>query len=507
MNENIETQIAEESFSQESLSAVRFCQNCGTQLNTGHKFCHNCGKPTYVKMPISEKKHDCGHKNQRIVSIVKSSVVLALAIFILISSFLPLVKCKDDFADIGITDSKSTVKFNSIDAIKLFFGSFQKLDEADINALYIELLDETVEYASDWQNGEELDELSRIIKKYIFILVRSEDFRVTPGIVFTGILSILQIAVSVALLIFSALSLVSQLTGKVKDFSLLSFTLLGISALIAFTNVYSLKLSLGFSEAAFKMSGVQISTLVLTVLTLLAFIVLNVFLNKKRISVANTVKRALAASFAVVLLCSAFAPIVGTEAKTVFKNDTEERRATCTLDNSLFNYLVLNNEQVEELEEMKDEDIKATIKNTFNGFNSYTKREFTKGKANDVNQTFYSQILLYFGGYEFVGVFQLGAVALILTVLCALFTLWQNAFEPATGRKVHTAISLSVKILSVIAALTVLALAIVMSVLVTANAETLDILYKSKISFGPILMTVFAVAVLSTPRAKQIKDI
>ncbi len=506
MNELTEKQIIEESFSQERLSAVRFCQNCGEQLNTEQKFCHSCGKATSVKKSLSEEKRIRSHKKQKIISIVKSSVILAMAIIVLLSAFLPLVKCKDDFSDIGLTDYKITVKFNSIDAIKIFIASFDKLDESDTLELLEELLQEALEYANDWEDGEELDELSRLAKNAIFMLVRSEEFRVTPGIVFTGILSILQIAVSVALVIFSALSLAAQFTGKVKDFSLLSFILLGLSAIITFTNIYSLKSSFGLTDISFKTTGIQISALLFTVLTVLAFAGLNIFLNKK-ISVGNTIKRTLATSFAVVLLCSTFAPIVNTEIKALLKNNDEETRVTAALDSSLFSYLTVSEQQIENLENSKKSDIKNIAKTTFEGFSSYTKREFKKGEADAINKTMYSQLLLYFGGYEFFGVFQLGAVALILTVLCALFTIWQNMFEPATGKKIHTAVSLSIKILSVISAATILALAIVMSVIVSNNADVIGIIYKSKISFGPILMMIFSIAVLCTPSAKQIKEI
>lgn len=435
-------------------------------------------------------------KKPFVMSVIKSSLILALALFMLISAFAPIVKMDID----EIAGEDVSVGFGTIDGITMLISSAFQMEDDEVSEIRSELTKEMSEYFTDWENGEELGKFSEYTKKTLHLFLRSEDTPMPIGVIFVSVFSIAQIVLAVLLAVFAALSFASVFTDSVKPHFGLSFLLLGLNTIILPTNAYAFTLWLG--DGNMKLSGIAVFTIIFAIAIMIAFFVLRLAVDREKIKASVIVKHALSLTFAIVVLASAFAPIVTTEIKTTFENSEDPKRVSTTLDGSLFSDFALSETDKDEFDAL-DQKAKITVANEHvSSFSYYTSREFKRGDANGLNTMVYTYLLLAFGAYEYSGLFTFGTAAMILTLACALVVIWQNLHELATGKRLHISIALTAKIVAIVMAVAITALAIVMSSIVTHNAGIVDVIYKSKISYGPILMLICAITMVCIPPAE-----
>ncbi len=477
----------------------KFCERCGANLAAQEKFCHNCGYPVnFHKKTLPQAKKKQGTK-KFVLDIVKKSLVLSMAIFILISVFLPIVK-----AEVEVFDEKIKIKYSSIDGIGMFVNSCFSLDEDELNDELAEAMDNWGKYEDDWEEGEALDKLEGFVKRIKTVQLRSEEVTVTAGGVLVVILSIVQILLSILLAVFAVLSFVSVFTRRTK-FSGLSFLLLGLNAVVIFTNAFALKNEFKLHVLQIKIAAAPIWILILVTCIAIAFAMLRLLVDKEKIRIGTIVKHSLGLIFAFALLISAFAPVVSTKIKTTFSNADSEKRATSTLDSSLFYSFDWSDEYKEAVEEMEDLAFRKRYeiaRSYFSDFSLYSKLEFEKGEAKVENQNMYSWLLLAWGAYEYSEAFVIGGIVMIGIVFCALLLIIYALYEFAIGIRINLAISYIVKTIAILLAIAILVLTIVTSVIVNNNSEIVDlIIYETTIAYGPILTLIFAVAAVCVPPA------
>lgn len=485
MNEQLENQPV-------STDNSAFCKKCNAALKPEQKFCSNCGTAVNPVTKITKKPF--------IMSIIKNSVLLALTIFMLISAFAPIVKID---MDDEFTNEDIAVGFGTIDGITMFVNSVLKIETDEASEAAAELTEEMFEYITDWEEGDELDKFSQYTKKMLYLSLRSEENTTPVGVIFVCIFSIAQITLAVLFAVFAALSFASVFTDSVKSHFNLSFLFMGLSTIILSANAYSFKLLLGYGNI--RLSGIAVFTIILSISIIIAFFVLRLVIDKARLKVGVIVKHALSLTFAIIILFAASAPIVTTEIKTAFDGTDEPKRVSTTLDGSMFSDFQLSETDKEYYTSISNLPKKAMVKELMEEFKNYTYREFKKGEATAENTTLYTFLLMAFGASEYSAIFAFGTAAMILTFACALILIWQNLHELATGKRLHLSISLSAKIVAIVMITTVLTLAIVMSFIVTNNANVVDAIYKSKIAYGPILMLICAITAICIPPAEPKK--
>jgi len=98
---------------------------------------------------------------------------------------------------------------------------------------------------------------------------------------------------------------------------------------------------------------------------------------------------------------------------------------------------------------------------------------------------------------------RIGTVAMMIVILCAVLIIWKNIQEFATGKRLPSFVSVLTKLFAFLMVLTVVAEIIAMCIFVNYNAKTVDIIYKSSIAYGPILMSIFAVILACIPSAES----
>lgn len=493
MNENLVTSI--------------FCKKCGVSLPQDSKFCYNCGSEVDRQVCLTDTVETIAEeitvKKKReksfVMDLFKRSLILAVAILMIVATFLPFVTT--DFEYLGAENLK--IKFSAIDGIDMMFNSFGSLDEEDLQDELESVLDEYEGYADDWADGEEQGELSRYLKKIVKVSLRLENIHTSWELAFIGVFSFSQIIVAIALLVFAALSFASLFTDSIKAFQSSPFILLGINGIIMLANGYAYKLMFGGKPTVTRLTAVQISTVASLALIFLIFIGIRIFVEKNKVKVGEMVKRSLSLVFAVVLLCSCLAPVVSTEIKTTFSNRDDETRITAKIDPSLFGEFYIDENTKENLEKSKESDIDTAIKSTYSTFSTYTKREVERGEANDINKSVFAGSLLHYGLYDYCSLYAAGSAAMILVFVCALIMLWKNLYEFAIGARISSAVSIFAKVFSIIMSVFILVLLVVACHIVKYNVHMLDIVYKVRVAYGPILMLISAVAVSCVPDVRK----
>ena len=493
------------------------CARCGSNLSKEERFCHNCGLA--VKQKKIDSSLDCGTKNRTsrkkfITAIIKNSLLLAMAVFMLISVFLPLTSISSG----DTTRFDVELNYSSIDGIEAAINSYYSLDADEMEDEAEELEDAAADYVDEWADDEEPNQLESFIKDFLMLALRSEDVEVSVGKISMLVLSIAQILLAIAFLVFAILNFISLFT-RMKSFSKLSFSLLLLNSIVIFTNAFifkhefaSIKLGDRFYALEGGITAIPVLMLILAICISITFLVLRLAVDKEKFKVGNIIKNSLVLIFALVILISAFAPIVNTSVKAEFSGTDSKKRATSSLDSSVFYSFNITEDEKEEIEDKLNSKLfwYDEARHIFSSLENCKKYEFEKGKgdAKSVNQNMFSWLLLGYDAYEYAGIFSLGGTVMTGIVACALLLIFITLYELAMGVKINLAISYTLKSVVILLTLMILILAIVMSVVVTSYADTVyNINYSSSIAYGPVLMFIFAIAVICVPPIKSKKEL
>jgi len=523
------------------------CENCGTELAEGAMFCHVCGAEVYgmspkaclecgAELPLgaafcsscgarvlkkakssvrSSKKEKSSLK--RITLIVKKSVLLAAAFMMFILSFLPIMN-----ANIRIgNDIEHTVGFSAIDTVVFLVNSGESipLDELTDNDLYEDIIDIAKEYAEDWADNEKLNHFESFVKKSVCFAVSVENFDVTiPQIVCT-VLCFAYVIATLIMLVFAALDFVSVFIGSFPRFT--TVTVILMSAVLSFIPIVYfgyilayhdviMALGTGFGIVTLESPDIYISVAVI-VSMIVAFIALTCisvdrfFISgaKLKVKIGEIFKRTLAIVFSLTMLIMIFAPVITTSAKTSFSGTDGEKRAESNITAPFLSGLELSDEDKEELDDTKKTEKYELIDTLFSAFSSYTKRDYTTGKAYAVNATLLTSLILAFGGYEYSSLIALSGIAILLVGIMAALILWQNLVAVALGKSPLSGITVTAKILGVLFAALAVGVIIGICFVANYNAENADINYTVSIAIGAILMLVASVATACVPMKKN----
>lgn len=475
------------------------CPRCGRACE-GQNFCSNCGyaikADVCTDMPKGRKERK--QKKSFALSIVQRSLILAMAVFMVIAAFLPITKM--EMSDV-VDGLDVEVSFTPLDSLVMLGNSLYSIDEEEQEELLLEVTEDLQDYFVDWEIGDDMDEISSYVKKYVSIMIRSEDFSPDIGLIAAAVLSFMQIGLSVTLLVFAALSFAALFTDKVRSFHSLSFLLMGLCAVLTFANAIAFKYMLGIGGIT-NILAAPICVFVFMLLILTTFFILRLVIGKEKIAAGAVVKYSLSLVFAFALLFSAFAPIINTEVRANFKKENSVRRESSALSASLFAGLGLSEAEREEMEARHDDNTNYTYaEDCFAALENYTKRQFAKGDAEISNQLVFASLFLGWGVYDYSLFFALGAVSILLLVIATLLLVWQSGYELATGKRLSLAISLSAKIVAVVMAAATLVLVIIMCSITSSNADALNLFYRASVAAGPILLLIFSVILCCIPPA------
>lgn len=543
--------------------SFKFCSNCGTRLTQEQRFCSNCGfdagvgapvpapqqysapTPTpqfvpeqpsapaytpcvesqpqnnaepqpefdfsndqdfmsqFVSSPESEvPKRPKGQLKSKILRIVGSSLMLVLAIFMLISSFMPLITYK---VDMGL-EKDLKINFNSVDSVKMAVNSFGSLDEEDFMEKYQELIEDYEEYFEDFEEGRKLSKASEYVKKHIMLSLKSENTSPNLSAVVSGVLATVQIIISVILVIVALVKFIASFSGKGDVVHGASFMLFGTSAIMMFTNLYihknTLFWSLMMGGGDVLVSKWQLTMHIIVLLGIIAALVLRIIDKPFRVGAKEIIKRSLGLAFAIALLISASMPLVNAQIKAEFDDTDKVTTVVCPVKPVIFTILQLSENNKEYFESVLETDNIEPAEEIFEDFEYYSKKEVKKDE-DGINSGMFRYLLFAFGGYQYSFAFALGTLVYALIVFGALVLLWHNIYSFVTRRKPSTAVAVLIKMLIVFMGVAALTLAIVMMFIINFNADLAELKYTISLASGPIVMLISAIALTSVPMVKR----
>ncbi|MBQ8288779.1 MAG: zinc ribbon domain-containing protein [Clostridia bacterium] len=467
----------------------RFCRGCGSELVMNAPFCAVCGTPALASAPAVTPVRPAAPKRKKsfgfsIVDLVKRSSVLLLSVLLLISVFFPVLNTDVELDD----DITLTLEYSAFDGVLFFIDSFDSIEVNDLEDtdLAEELMDEYEDladkYADDWEDGDDLDKFSPLVKKGIRLVLQSEliDPSVNMGV--CAVLCLLYAILVICVFIYALLSFIalfkSTITNRLRScVKLIALVPGAVCVLAAAFNVsgYTPEFGTGIDSIIISdvsTGGWMIFAVVASLAVLLLFTLLRL-LNRtaKAFNVRDLVKRLCACGLSAVLMLFTFASIIDITVDVEFENKSRETEATSSVDATMFEQMVLSQYEQEAFEDTEHAYKFDMIEWTFDRLGNYTKREFTNGEAYYYELSIIQWSVLSFGGYQYSWAFGLGGTAVTLIALMAAILLWKNLFALAEGTPAEKRWTIPAKIFAILAAAIVIALIFVIGALVASNAK------------------------------------
>lgn len=198
---------------------MKKCLSCGRENSDAARFCDSCGMRfseeadvLYVeKISVKEQKTDK-------LSVVKSSIVLAVAVLITILSFMPTLTM-----ELGSEYDGAVFNVYPSDNVFYLVDSFEKLENCDSKTLNdIENTLSSLEKEHNYyeKNGivdyKKLQEVSAEIYRWqVRLEFKSEDFSLGKTLFAAALFSVTELLATVAFLIFAVLDFLSSI-GIIK---------------------------------------------------------------------------------------------------------------------------------------------------------------------------------------------------------------------------------------------------------------------------------------------------
>ncbi len=465
------------------------CIKCGAELKQGNRFCSNCGEPVKKDSAFKQNIEKLRQDKRLLISIIKKGAILLLALFMLISIFLPFTKTEAQY--------NFEIKLNAFDGVVIPFDAMinKTNEELKESSLYIrtEKLKEKLEekYGKYWDETENSSLLSRYAKNEYRLLLRNELNTVSFSQILTAILCLGYIALAITSFVLSLLSFLS-LFINVRDFTNTAIIL------IAFAPALLIVLMIAYNVG--KICFAPITAIVLAVILLAFLAIYRIFFKEKEaINKRNAIKKGIAFACCITLLFLAFAPIFKVNVSTVFKGSESEQKASTKLDNSIFDTF----DTYKDILDSFGDDLPLEAEIYFDIISGFTKQDFNKGKVNGYvdNIIFFSTI--GFGAENFGWVFALGSPLIIIAMLMAAILIWNNTLNVVCNISLSKKLINIAKIIMLISVMLVFILSLVISSISSYNCASLDINFKTSITFELVAFVIFSVVTALIPMTKK----
>lgn len=523
---------------------MKSCINCKKEISNSSVFCSYCGakqpvdeavESTRVETEGAKISAESGvsvdsvkmtpkiKKGAGIAAIIRNSIIMAVAVLLLVGSFLPIISLDNEEIPMrGSMDADVDVTFslNAFQYITLFFDSFKDTDDIDdLNDVYSELVDEFRDFDDDDFENLTLKEKSKI-NQIFFISLRAvtqlDDGGPSVSLVASTIFGILNIILCVALFVVALLNLLATFNivnrGKAQLYKW-TVALITASPAIILAAYYA-----GSIYTGGRMSAMAIWSLICVVTVVIISMIFR-YIFSNRDTVRNIVSRAIALVLSVVVFCLAFAPIFLVTFKTEVSGSYSDNEKNVTVSHkvSFFEGLAISNDEGEDFDSliaMSKSEKEAYFAKRMEIFTRMTKKQIEGDMGESANSDILVQLLGAKLDIPLLNAMSLIVIFFIVTVIFALLILWQSLYFFITGKHVKLLVTISKIYTAVFAAL---ALIMTITSVVVANYYANIYIrpsYDVSISVGIIIMFIFALGSIFCPgslvpkakKAKRISD-
>lgn len=516
---------------------MKNCVNCGRDIPADSSFCLYCGanqrqveceeKEIFAKEEIVT----CSPKNESdtnptksavkakkgawIASIIRNSVIMAVAIVLLVGSFFPMSSTRLEDAPImseellGAQNADVSLGLNVFQYITLFFDSFSN----DTEYIY-ELWEEAEEIENTFEDYDRSDfaslspEEKSLLNDLYFILARisAKRYGFSISIVFSIVFGIANILLGIALVVLALLNLLSTFNIiKSRKAGIYKWTLglLTASPALILAAHYAGNLYTGSALSTMAIWSIISSALAVVLTTVLRYIFAN------RDTLRNIIARSIALVLSVVVFCLAFAPLFNVRFKTYYS-----KRATVSHGVEFLNDIAINENEEEWLDEyfvdMTKSEKREYFEERMDEFSNMTKREIEGEIGTTLNTSILTTLLGAKIGSSGTNLLSATMIFFVLTVASALLILWQSLYFFATGKHAGRLVFIT-KICTAI--LSALALVSTIVLIAIVDSYAYDYIvgsnYRVSISAGVIIFVIFAIGSIFCPTSlvkKQRKE-
>ncbi len=386
----------------------KFCTKCGKMLSDDSLFCSACGskqseinevfKPTQenATTPITPAIKKKSIDNEKIIEIIKHSLVTLLSVIMFISSFLPFltfnVKYSEEKINLYITPLDSVIF--SIDS--LYSMSNEDIKDSDLYAEYITLNNDLEDLLTHDKYDNEIDNeaeklINQIFITYIRLYCRLETTETSLLLILTGILSLSYIILSGVFLTFSTLKLLSVLGVINKSYkSTFNFIPIVLSIFIGALTTKKLYYNIDNFGIPSKILDASIGSgailvIVISLITLIGFAIIRKIYERVD-KPKNLVGRLIATAISTLLIVTLLMPALTAKIYTTFESSQTKKTVSVDVQPNIYDGVVVKESEQERIEQIKSlskTDKLDYFSELFSDFEKYTSREVKQGDANN----------------------------------------------------------------------------------------------------------------------------
>ena len=502
-------------------SQANFCQSCGAKIlrheektcpacsnvsRAEARFCDLCGY-SYQQEELASAnvyappaKRTANHREglQFARRIVKSSLILIVAICLALCSLLPTVsyRIKGD-KDMDI-DEEFSINLSMFDHIIFLFDAL--VDETDKEIAQSSLYDDYEDVFSDLQNidGEELSRSDKkTIEKFVILTLRlgfrSEAASIAPRYIVPAVSSVAYTAFSLTFLGFAIYQFVKTLSKKSFN-EKKTARLLCLAPFAVLINFLACQNSLFDSFEGVRITmGIGLLAFLVSSIVLVLILLDRYIFDRKRLVAKHMIASGLCLTLAITCMLLSFGGAFRLKTTGEFDNSSKTRTASVTIENEFYKEFELNDYSIDQL---FSGTTKLDFTEQYNQILNSTAKEYSDGEANMAATMAVALTMYWWSGDAFVIYSAFYYVALLAGIFFALLA-WRacvSLYDKSSRRSGCLAFSLS----GMIAALLSLASNVVFVVIINMALEKykFDDIIRTGISATPIVLTVLAIGAL-----------
>lgn len=513
---------------------TKFCSTCGKQIPADAQFCTVCGAPQTTDQsvetapeesapaaeaaPAAENAEGVKAFDKKLLTkILSPLIVAAIALIMLITAFLPVVK-----VNAGTDEDAPVYKVSALNTVTFMFDSFKSMSSEDIRdsklyekfeEQYENFYDEMKDLgAEDYDSYKELPGKIKNLYNKIFVTstrmsLQSENYKTNLSLVVAGLAALLYVVATVAFFAFAVMNLLKAVSANEEeekkeafDQKKLNKLFLAIPMVLALA-FFSGKMAFttfGISERLMSLSGAAVFTFIVVFLAFAASLALEILFDvKKFVSVAKEklvklIGVAASLLLSVVILITLSSPVLSASVSAKFGGRSGEKKMNIPLETSYFASLRMTESEKEYAEskfDTEDEAKEIAVKSLFGGFASYSVKDVKEGEANSKNASFVSNVSSYAGIYKLNFIYGLVAVLYIVAFALAAHGVWCGLVALLNGEKESVSFA---KVNVAVVAVAVIA-ALVFAISVNGAVKDFGVKdYSLGLSFGAILTLLLA---------------
>ena len=486
----------------------QFCTACGAASPIEANFCMICGAPFHTaKSPLPPKKPANG---RRVRAIVRSSILLAISIFLLVASFLPIVSIKISSISGQELDETITVRYSAIDLVTLTADAVIEKGDAALEKEYIakeykEIYGDIAKMDPENLSKSNVQKLERFVWLSIRLTLRSSAVSLSPSLVFATVTAVLYIAFAATLFGLSIKSFVFALLGR-EERGKSTYKLFLLAPFFILLTYFAAQGAPVSSIAGISVGMAwTLPALVLSSLAAVYFVIEPYIFREKGICLRHLISSSTCLLLSLIAFFLCFGPAFNVEATGKFDGSSTAQTADITLESEFFQEFEINKSTARQIDGAATaEAIKANANWLFLG----SAQDFYDGtQYTNLSSVLVSTTFLWYTGNTW-RIFSFAYYTAFFAALLFAFCAWRSLVSLYDRPAKFSLITFASVALAMLAAYLVIDLVFVSEINRAFTRYDMASTISLSLSAVPVILTllgvlVFAASIVLPKKVKQ----